>query len=390
MVEHLSWLRGRFPLNCAQSSSATSPLHEGTFRQAGHLNDPTNAHDGAVAVVLFQLGGPDSPAAIEPFLYNLFSDPDIIDFPFSRLARPVLARLISSRRSQKVQAHYAQIGGKSPIRELTERQARALESQLRRTVDARVFVAMRYWHPMTDEAVRQVLARDFREVVLLPLYPQYSRTTTGSSLNEWGRRYRASAGKRLAPSRLVKEFYAHPPYLDAVVEKINEGLARFRGEEKGIAPPQDVHLVFSAHGVPLSVIEAGDPYQEQIEATVKLVLGRGGWCNPHCLCYQSRVGPGRWLRPMLHETLQEIATAGRKRVLVIPIAFVSDHVETLSEINIEARELAGRLGISRFEVMPALNDSPQFIRALAGLVLREAGARAPGLDNAVPSESTCR
>ncbi len=147
---------------------------------------------GSVAVVLMQLGGPDSLAAVEPFLYNLFSDPDIIDFPFARLARPTLARLIASRRARKVQGHYASIGGKSPLRELTERQAVALEADLRTTLDARVFVAMRYWHPLTHEVIGQIVSQDFREAVILPLYPQYSKTTTGSSLNEWHRRYAAA------------------------------------------------------------------------------------------------------------------------------------------------------------------------------------------------------
>ncbi|HET7840426.1 MAG TPA: ferrochelatase [Terriglobia bacterium] len=337
------------------------------------------------AVVLFQLGGPDSPEAIEPFLYNLFSDPDIIDFPFARLARPVMARLISSRRAKKVQEHYASIGGKSPLRELTERQAAALEAELRKTLDARVFVAMRYWHPLTEEAVQQIYEGDFSELVLLPLYPQYSRTTTGSSLNEWERLYTPRNGSGALPASVVREFFEYPPYLDAVIEKINEGLEKFGG------PTDNVHLVFSAHGVPVSVIEAGDPYQTQIEATTKLVLQRGGWSNPHCLCYQSRVSPGRWLRPMLHETLQEIAArtvpAKSGRVLVVPIAFVSDHVETLGEIDIEAREQASQLGLGQFEVMPALNDSPSFIRALASLVLKEIRSRGP-LDNPLHSQLT--
>jgi protoporphyrin/coproporphyrin ferrochelatase len=326
-------------------------------------------------VVLFQLGGPDSASAIEPFLFNLFSDPDIIDFPFARLARPIMARLISSHRAKKVKEHYASIGGKSPIRELTERQARALEAELRKSLGARVFVAMRYWHPLTEEAVAQVLAQDVRELVLLPLYPQYSRTTTGSSLNEWERKYKALAGDKIIPAKVVREFYKHLPYLDSVVEKINEGLARFAFAGSTADARSDVHLIFSAHGVPLSVIEAGDPYQAQIEETVKRVLARGAWPNPHRLCYQSRVGPGRWLQPMLHETLPEVAAGGVRRVLVVPIAFVSDHVETLSEINIEAREFASGLGITQFEVMPALNDSPKFIQALADLVLAEVDAK---------------
>ncbi len=331
--------------------------------------DPTNSFGGAsVGVVLFQLGGPDSLDAVEPFLYNLFSDSDIIDFPFARLARSALARLISSRRARKVREHYASIGGKSPIRELTERQAAALERELRKTLDARVFVAMRYWHPLTEEVTRQVAARGFREIVLLPLYPQYSKTTTGSSLNEWHRRY-PPRGSKSAPVKIIHEFHSDPHYIAAVVERIEQARASFNSVN-------DMYFVFSAHGVPLSVIEAGDPYQAQVEATVKLVMERGGWPNPHLVCYQSRVGPGRWLRPPLDETLHGLAARGAEKVLVIPISFVSDHVETLSEIGLEARQTATRLGIRQFEVMPALNDSPKFIRALSGLVLRELGVQA--------------
>lgn len=326
-------------------------------------NDHLNGD--SVGVVLFQLGGPDSLDSIEPFLYNLFSDPDIIDFPFARVARPTLARLISSRRAQKVREHYASIGGKSPLRELTEAQASALEQELRKALDARVFVAMRYWHPLTADTARQVEAEAPRHLVLLPLYPQYSKTTTGSSLNEWHRTYDSKS----APAKIVRDFHNYPPYLDAVAERINQGLARFEHKTT------HVHLVFSAHGLPRSVIEAGDPYQAQVEATAKLVMERGRWSNPYVICYQSRVGPGRWLSPSLHDTLDNLATQGAERLLVIPISFVSDHVETLSEIQIEARAAAQRRGIRQFEVIPALNDSPKFIRALAGLVLRELGAQ---------------
>jgi len=325
-----------------------------------------------IAVVVFQLGGPDSLAAVEPFLYNLFSDPDIIDFPFARLARPTLARLISSRRARHVQEHYAGIGGKSPIRELTEFQARALERELReaRGLDARVIVAMRYWHPLTEEAVAQVARGGFRRLVLLPLYPQYSKTTTGSSLNEW-RRLWARAGKDSIPTSVIEHYHDHPAYLDAVVEKINEGLRPFNTSARSASSADDVHLVFSAHGVPVRFIEAGDPYQQQIEATTRLVMQRGGWRNPHVLCYQSRVNPGKWLEPSLTATLRDLGAAGVKRVLVVPISFVTDHVETLAEIDHEARELAAHLGIEQFELMPALNDSPAFVRALADLVVAQ-------------------
>ena len=173
-----------------------------------------------VGVVLFQLGGPDTLAAIEPFLYNLFCDPDIIDFPFARIGRKPLAKLISTTRAHKVQHHYATIGGGSPIRRFTERQARALEAELtNQGLDARCFVAMRYWHPFTREAIAQLEAAQCDEVVLLPLYPQYSSTTTGSSLNEWQRLFRGDV-----PVHNVDAFYRHPMYLDAVIEKIEEAL----------------------------------------------------------------------------------------------------------------------------------------------------------------------
>jgi len=326
--------------------------------------------------VLFQLGGPDSLDAVEPFLRNLFSDPDIFDFPMARVARPLLARLVSTRRAEKVRDHYARIGGKSPIRELTERQAHALERELRSDLDAHVFLAMRYWHPLTEEAAQAIEAEHFGEVVLLPLYPQFSKTTTGSSLNEWSRL--SNLLPPTTPVTIIPEFYRHPSYLDAMVERINEGLERLRrpldyaGWRGGSHPafdPRSIHLVFSAHGLPLQVVEAGDPYQVQVEATTKLLMERGRWPYQYTLCYQSRVAPGRWLGPSLESTLERLGQEGVRSVLVIPISFVTDHVETLYEIDIEARQHAARAGIELFELMPALNDSPKFIQALAELVL---------------------
>jgi ferrochelatase len=318
----------------------------------------------AIAVVLFQLGGPDSLEAIEPFLLRLFRDPDIIDFPFAKIAREPLARIISATRAKKVRSHYAEIGGKSPILEFTLRQAQALEAELNQCIEARVFVAMRYWHPLTEEAVRAV--EDFApdELVLLPLYPQYSGTTTGSSLNEWNRQV-ASSPLRQLPTRIIREFYADADYLGSLAANIDRSLTKFpTGEE--------VHLVFSAHSVPVSVIEKGDPYQTQIESTVERLLELGRWRFPHTLCYQSKVGASKWLQPSLHSTLKTLGEQNTRNVLVVPVAFVSDHVETLSEINIEAREEAAHHGIRQFELMPGLNDDPHFIHALAGLVLGEA------------------
>jgi len=312
-----------------------------------------------VGVVLFQLGGPDTLAAIEPFLYNLFCDPDIIDFPFARLGRKPLAKLISTTRARKVQHHYATIGGGSPIRRFTEQQARALESELTgQDLDARCFVAMRYWHPFTREAIAQLQASNCDEVVLLPLYPQYSSTTTGSSLNEWQRLFHGNV-----PVHNVGHFYRHPMYLDAVVEKVDEALSRFEN-------PARAEIVFSAHSIPMSIIAKGDPYQRHIEETVRLLMGRGGWPNRHRLCYQSKVGASKWLQPSLHRTLRDLADEKVRDVCVVPVAFVSDHVETLGEIDHEGREEARRLGITHFEMSSGLNDSPKFISALGQLVFQ--------------------
>ena len=310
-----------------------------------------------VGVVLFQLGGPDTLEAIEPFLFNLFCDPDIIDFPFARIGRKPLAKLISSTRARKVQHHYATIGGGSPIRRFTEQQARALQMKLRSAgIDARCFVAMRYWHPFTAQAIGHLRDAQCDEVVLLPLYPQYSNTTTGSSLNEWRRRFCDDI-----PVHSVEPFYHHELYLQALVERIDEALARF-------PDPERPEIVFSAHSVPLAVIEKGDPYQRQIEETVGLVMQRGGWANRRRLCYQSKVGASKWLQPSLHTALRELAADKVHQVCVVPISFVSDHVETLGEIDHEAREEAADLGIGQFEMTSGLNDSPTFIAALADLV----------------------
>jgi len=315
-----------------------------------------------VGVVLFQLGGPDSLAAVEPFLYNLFCDPDIIDFPFSRIGRRPLAKLISSTRAKKAGQHYAAIGGGSPIRKFTEQQAAALELQLAcEGVDARCVVAMRYWHPFTAEAIEELEKSRVDHVVLLPLYPQYSRTTTGSSLNEWRRRWTGTV-----PTSCVETFYRNPLYIGSLVDKINDALVQF-------PCPETAELVFSAHSVPVSVIEKGDPYQRQIEETVGLVMESGRWPNRHRLCYQSKVGASKWLQPSLHTTLRTLAAEKVRDVCVIPISFVSDHVETLGEIDHCARAEARELGIERFAMTQGLNDSPKFIQALASSVMAALG-----------------
>jgi len=321
------------------------------------------------AVVLFQLGGPDSLDAIEPFLFNLFMDPDIIDFPLARFVRRPLARFISSKRSKKVAVNYAAIGGRSPILDLTNAQASALEAELNKRFPARVIVAMRYWNPLTAVAAEEARAGQFKEIILLPLYPQYSITTSGSSINEWNRQCER-IGMNDVRQDIVHHFYDNPDYISAIVENVNATLTRFEG-----VPENEIHLLFSAHGVPVSIIEKGDPYQKHVEATVGLVLERGGWTCPRTLCYQSKVGPAQWLKPSLNETIDRLGAAGVRNVLVVPVAFLTDHIETLHEINIETRHRAKELGIARFEMMPALNNHPKLIKALADEVTRRISSR---------------
>src|ERR1035437_997292 len=313
---------------------------------------------------MFQLGGPDSPAAVEPFLYNLFCDPDIIDFFGAWFARRPLARYISRKRAGVVREHYNEIGGFSPIRLLTERQAKALEKALAPEFDAKCFIAMRYWNPLTAEAAVEVNKWDAPELVLLPMYPQYSFATSSSSLKEWKRVYRP--GGNAPKIHTVENFYSHPLYIQSIAEKLALSLTHFDN-------PDSAHIVFSAHGLPLSLIERGDPYAKHVAETVRLVMQQGGWKNAHTLSYQSKVGRRKWLSPSLTETIDRLARSGEKKLLIVPIAFVTEHIETLHEINIEAREQAHALGVEQFEMMPAVGDSPTFISALADVVLRSIG-----------------
>jgi len=323
-----------------------------------------NPSPDRIGVVLLQLGGPDRLESVEGFLFNLFSDPDIIDLPMAFLVRRPLARFIARRRSVKVQEYYKRIGGKSPILKLTRRQAAALERALAPRLDVRVFIAMRYWHPLTEEVVAVLEREQIRRVVLLPLYPHYSKTTTGSSMNEWTRVTRRIA-PGLPPPVLVHDYPDHPDYIRAIIQQITIALKRVPREDR-----TRVHLVFSAHGTPVKLVRAGDPYKAHIERTYEAVVHAGGFGLPHTLCFQSKVGPERWLEPSLDQTLERLAGEGVTHMIVIPIAFVSDHSETLWEINLEARHRAHALGIRHFDMSPALHTNPSFIRALADLVER--------------------
>lgn len=320
---------------------------------------------GKIGVVLLNLGGPDSLDAIKPFLFNLFNDPDIINFPLSFLFRKRLAKLISDKRSEKIKLQYSQIGGKSPLLELTMKQAAALEKLLKTKINAKVYLAMRYWHPFTEETLNEIEKDGVERIILLPLYPHYSSSTTGSSVNEWNRAIRSYPSLKNIETKLVEHYCDFPSYIDAIVENINKTLKKFPENVRN-----NVSILFSAHGTPIKLVRQGDPYSKHIAQTVKLVMERGKYQQKYYLCFQSKVGPQKWLEPKTVDVIEILAEEGAKNFLVVPIAFVSDHLETLFEIGIEFRHLAKEKGIERFEVMPALNDSPKFIEALSELVIK--------------------
>lgn len=309
-----------------------------------------------IAVVLFNLGGPDDQASVKPFLFNLFNDPAIIGLP--GIFRTPLAKLISSRRETSAQANYALMGGGSPLLPETRLQAEALQAVLGARLggdEVKVFIAMRYWHPLTEETAAEVAAFGPDEVVLLPLYPQFSTTTTESSLKAWNAAY---AGPGV--SRAVCCYPAATGWVEAQAQAIGEKLDEAVG--------QPVRVLFSAHGIPEKLVTGkGDPYQEQIETTVAAVVAaieaqRGP--IDHAICYQSRVGPMKWLGPSTPEAIEAAAKDG-VGVVVTPIAFVSEHIETLVELDIEYGELAHEKGASPYLRAPAVGIEPLFIDALA-------------------------
>ncbi|WP_333587224.1 ferrochelatase [Phenylobacterium sp.] len=318
-----------------------------------------------LAVVLFNLGGPDGPDAVQPFLFNLFRDPAIIGLPAP--ARYPLAALISTTRRKSAQANYAIMGGGSPLLPETEKQAAALQAALAAgapAMETRVFIAMRYWKPRAAETAKAVAAFAPDEIILLPLYPQFSTTTTASSLKDWTKAY-GGPGR----TRAVCCY----PTQDALVEAHAAVILR---TWEAAGRPSGVRLLFSAHGLPEKVVKDGDPYQAQVEATAAAVAARLPELADWQVCYQSRVGPLAWIGPSTEAAIGQAAADG-KGVLLSPIAFVSEHVETLVELDHEYAELAQAKGVSPYLRAPALGVEPAFIRGLRDAVLagldREAG-----------------
>lgn len=326
-----------------------------------------------VGIVLFQLGGPDSLDHVEPFLRNLFSDPDIIPLGPLNFVRGPVARYIARKRTPTVAGRYAMIGRRSPIAILTERQRVRLVHAVSPYIDPVAVTAMRYWKPLTEDAVDSLKrAGRLDELVLLPLYPHYSYATTLSSLKEWRRVYGEPMDS--VPERTIEAFYDHPLYIEALVTNIGKCLRQFPDASR-------IRLIFSAHGLPMSLVEKGDPYPKHVAETMRLVCENGAarfpnWPKRHLLCYQSKVGPAKWLEPSFLGTLERLGHEGVKEAMIVPISFVTEHIETLHEINIDGRADAKKAGIERFRMMPAVGDSPAFIAALKHLVLRAVEVKA--------------
>jgi ferrochelatase len=328
----------------------------------------TPARDTRTAVLLFNLGGPDDLASVEPFLIKLFSDREIIELPFGAALQPVCARLIAKLRGPSVRRNYARIGGGSPQLRITRQQAAALEDRLnvgrcgQRAF--RVFVAMRYSRPSCEDALEAIAAAGIRRIVTLTLFPHYSRATTGSSRREFDRvlatlRWRAM---RFEVTH-IDRYAADARYVDAMTDTVSRAWDTIPVDRRA-----DTVLLFSAHGLPQKFVDQGDPYVQDIEATRRGILDRLKLPNRHLLAYQSRTGPVKWLGPGTEETLRDLGREGVKDVLVLPLSFVSDHIETLYEVDLLFADAAREAGITGYYRPEALNRSPLFVAALAGLV----------------------
>ena len=314
-------------------------------------------------VLLFNLGGPERLSDVKPFLYRLFSDPEIVRVKWTPL-RKTLAYAIATFRRKTSEGYYRQIGGGSPLRRLTEEQAGALAEELkRRGSDVQIFVGMCTWHPFLHEAVDNIQRSDVDHLVILPLFPQYSVTTTGSGFAV----LRRLLHERLSSKKLHIQWVPSWPHQPTYVQSFAQAIER---ELRNFADPGKAHILFSAHSIPERYVREGDPYLEQTKKTVELVMDRLGRRNRYELSFQSKIGPVKWLEPFTSDIIAELGKQGVHDVLVVPISFVSEHIETLYELDILFRKIAQDAGVQNFRRVPALNSDPTFIRALAEIVER--------------------
>jgi ferrochelatase len=315
-------------------------------------------------VLLFNLGGPEKLEDVRPFLYNLFSDPEIIRIR-SDILRKLLAWLIAVTRQRKSRALYRQIGGGSPLRGITDAQAAALEKRLAgRGFPCTVYVGMRCWNPTIDEAVSRIVSDDVTQLVILPLFPQFSVTTTGSCVKHFRKLAEESGLAAKADLRYVEAWFDNQLYIESMAELIEEALGGFQDPGSG-----RIQLLYSAHSIPARYVEEGDPYLVQTQKTVELINQRLNTRLPSTLAFQSKVGPVKWLEPSTMEVLARFGREGLSSVLAVPVSFVSDHIETLQEIDILYKGLAEKAGIREFRRAASLNIHSKFIEALADIAV---------------------
>ncbi len=357
-------------------------------RQAEYANNGTARHAGPIAIVMLNLGGPRTQADVGPFLERMFLDRELIPLPLQNM----LGKFIARRRTPKVQVKYGEIGGGSPIYKWTQAQGegmvRWLDDLLPQTAPHKDYIAFRYADPLTETALKQMQADGVTRAIAFTQYPQWSCSTTGASLNELWREVDRLGMRNAFAWSVIDRWHTHPAFIEAMAAKVREGLAQFEAKDR-----DGVLILFSAHSLPLSVIERGDAYPQEVGASVQKVMEELGFSNEFLLAYQSDIPPVKWLGPSTEGVIHALGKKKRKHVLAVPIAFTSDHIETLHELDIEYGELAHEVGIAQFKRAPALNDDPVFIRALAEIARDHICAgelhssqyklRCPGCENAM-------
>ncbi|CAO3666151.1 unnamed protein product [Umbelopsis vinacea] len=342
-------------------NAVTRPVY---VRGVSSVTTETNKNEKPhTAVLLTNMGGPATLDKVHSFLLNLFSDSDLMRLPVQAIS----SKIIAKRRTPQIQDQYNQIGGGSPILYWTRKQGEMMEKALDRispeTAPHKHYIAFRYVDPLTADTVKQMKADGIKRAVVFTQYPQYSCSTTGSSLNELYRCLKQSDPENEIKWSVIDRWNTHPGFVKAIAGRINEKLAEYPAEER-----DGVVVLFSAHSLPMSIVNRGDPYPAEVAATVDRVMTQLQFKNPHRLVWQSQVGPSPWLGPQTGDALKKYGAMGKKNVLVVPIAFTSDHIETLFELDIEYGKEAHEAGVTGFKRSESLNDDPTFVDAMADIV----------------------
>ncbi|KAI9017811.1 hypothetical protein BC832DRAFT_589057 [Gaertneriomyces semiglobifer] len=345
----------------------------GSRTLASAANQLDDAHDSPTGIVLMNMGGPRTLDDVQPFLTNLFSDGDLIPIPFQKYGS---AKFIARRRTPSIQEQYAQIGGGSPILAWTQQQGQGIVERIRKLRPdlgpVKPYIAFRYVDPLTTDTLRQMQMDGIRRAVAFTLYPQYSCSTTGSSLNELWRQCQELDPQNQIRWSVVDRWGTHPGLLEAFAARIRTALETYPESDQS-----DVVLLFSAHSLPMSVVNRGDPYPAEVAATVHGIMEKLGFSHSYRLIWQSQVGPRAWLGPKTDQVLEGYARLGKKNLLIVPVAFVSDHVETLFEVDLEYGHLAKKLGLTGFKRVESLNAEPIFLDAMADVVAKHLDSKTP-------------